>query len=147
MSGAEAVGGKLPAGYKTPSVRLAEVADASRILNVTVAEAGRLLREWLEARGESKYRLAQVLPRLWQRPVRAWADAKELPAPLRAALDAEWPLGALIRESFGHVDLVVSPAIGGIIPGYETARALGCKALFVEREDGEFQLRRSFERL
>lgn len=54
-------------------------------------------------------------------------------------------LGALIRERFGQVDIVVSPAIGGIIPGYETARALGCKALFVEREDGEFQLRRSFE--
>ncbi|MDT9151170.1 phosphoribosyltransferase family protein, partial [Escherichia coli] len=45
----------------------------------------------------------------------------------------------------GEVDLVVSPAIGGIIPGYETARALGCKAVFVEREDGEFQLRRGFE--
>lgn len=54
-------------------------------------------------------------------------------------------LGALIRESFGRVDMVVSPAIGGIIPGYETARALGCKAVFVEREDGEFQLRRGFE--
>ncbi len=58
-------------------------------------------------------------------------------------------LGTLIRESFGQVDLVVSPAIGGIIPGYETARALGCKALFVERpndknEEGEFQLRRGF---
>ena len=53
-------------------------------------------------------------------------------------------LGELIRESFGQVDLVVSPAIGGIIPGYETARALGCKAVFVERENGEFQLRRSF---
>lgn len=54
-------------------------------------------------------------------------------------------LGKLIRETFGEVDIVVSPAIGGIIPGYETARALGCKAVFVEREDGEFQLRRSFE--
>ena len=54
-------------------------------------------------------------------------------------------LGQAIRESFGEVDLVVSPAIGGIIPGYETARALGCKAVFVEREDGEFQLRRGFE--
>ncbi len=54
-------------------------------------------------------------------------------------------LGALIRDSFGQVDIVVSPAIGGIIPGYETARALGCKAVFVEREDGEFQLRRGFE--
>ncbi len=54
-------------------------------------------------------------------------------------------LGALIRETFGQVDIIVSPAIGGIVPGYETARALGCKAIFVEREDGEFQLRRGFE--
>ena len=54
-------------------------------------------------------------------------------------------LARLIRDAFGEVDLVVSPAIGGIIPGYETARALGCKALFVERENGEFQLRRGFE--
>jgi len=54
-------------------------------------------------------------------------------------------LAGVIRAAFGAVDIVVSPAIGGIIPGYETARALGCKAVFVEREDGEFQLRRSFE--
>ena len=55
------------------------------------------------------------------------------------------PLAELIRREFGEVDMVVSPAIGGIVPGYETARALGCKAIFVEREDGEFQLRRGFE--
>jgi orotate phosphoribosyltransferase len=54
-------------------------------------------------------------------------------------------LATLIRDTFGNIDIVVSPAIGGIIPGYETARALGCKAVFVEREDGEFQLRRGFE--
>ena len=54
-------------------------------------------------------------------------------------------LGELIRNTFGKVDMVVSPAIGGIIPGYETARALGCKAVFVEREEGRFQLRRGFE--
>jgi orotate phosphoribosyltransferase len=48
------------------------------------------------------------------------------------------------RDRFGEVDLVVSPAMGGIIPGYETARALGCPAVFVEREEGEFQLRRGF---
>jgi orotate phosphoribosyltransferase len=53
-------------------------------------------------------------------------------------------LAARIRERFGAVDLVVSPAIGGIIPGYETARALGCRAVFVEREGGAFQLRRGF---
>lgn len=54
-------------------------------------------------------------------------------------------LAARIREQFGDVDVIVSPAMGGVIPGYETARALGCRAIFVEREDGEFRLRRNFE--
>jgi orotate phosphoribosyltransferase len=54
-------------------------------------------------------------------------------------------LAQAITDRFGAVDLVVSPAVGGIIPGYETARALGCRAVFVEREDGEFRLRRGFE--
>lgn len=53
-------------------------------------------------------------------------------------------LAEKIRDAFGSIDLVVSPAMGGIIPGYETARALGCPAVFVEREDGEFRLRRGF---
>ena len=53
-------------------------------------------------------------------------------------------LAEKIRARFGEVDLVVSPAMGGIIPGYETARALGCPAVFVEREEGEFRLRRGF---
>ena len=41
-------------------------------------------------------------------------------------------LALLIRERFGAVDLIVSPAMGGVIPGYETARALGCRAVFVD---------------
>ncbi len=53
-------------------------------------------------------------------------------------------LAEAIRERFGKVDLIVSPAMGGVIPGYETARALGCPAVFVEREEGEFRLRRGF---
>jgi orotate phosphoribosyltransferase len=53
-------------------------------------------------------------------------------------------LAEKIRDRFGQVDLIVSPALGGIIPGYETARALGCPAVFVEREEGEFRLRRGF---
>ena len=53
-------------------------------------------------------------------------------------------LAEKIRERFGEIDLIVSPAMGGIIPGYETARALGCPAVFVEREEGEFRLRRGF---
>ena len=53
-------------------------------------------------------------------------------------------LAQLIRERFGAIDLVVSPAVGGIVPGYETARHLSAKAIFVEREGGVFALRRGF---
>src|ERR687890_1540044 len=53
-------------------------------------------------------------------------------------------LAEKIREAFGPVDYVVSPAVGGIVPGYETARHLGAKAIFVERENGVFALRRGF---
>ncbi|MGE3143632.1 MAG: orotate phosphoribosyltransferase [Hyphomonadaceae bacterium] len=48
------------------------------------------------------------------------------------------------RTAFGAIDVVVSPAVGAIIPGYEVARALGAKAMFVEREEGQFRLRRGF---
>ncbi len=54
-------------------------------------------------------------------------------------------LAEKITERFGRIDLVVSPAVGGIVPGYETARQLGAKAIFVEREEGRFKLRRGFE--
>jgi orotate phosphoribosyltransferase len=46
---------------------------------------------------------------------------------------------------FGDVSKVVSPAVGGIIPGYETARHLRLPAIYTERVDGVFQLRRGFE--
>lgn len=49
------------------------------------------------------------------------------------------------QAAFGRIDVVVSPAVGGIVPGYETARWLGARAIFVERVEGEFQLRRGFE--
>src|SRR5271165_6263762 len=48
------------------------------------------------------------------------------------------------RERFGPIDVVASPAVGGIVPGYETARWLKARAIFVEREDGAFRLRRGF---
>jgi len=53
-------------------------------------------------------------------------------------------LAEKIRHCYGTIDLVVSPAVGGIVPGYETARHLGAKAIFVERENGVFALRRGF---
>lgn len=54
-------------------------------------------------------------------------------------------LAEKIEAAFGGVDYVVSPAVGGIVPGYETARHLEAKAIFVEREDGQFRLRRGFQ--
>ncbi len=50
-----------------------------------------------------------------------------------------------ITARVGQVDVVVSPAVGGIIPGYETARWLKVEALYVEREAGQFKLRRGFQ--
>ena len=51
----------------------------------------------------------------------------------------------LRAEGYGNVSQVVSPAVGGIIPGYETARHLGVPAIYTERVDGKFQVRRGFE--
>ena len=53
-------------------------------------------------------------------------------------------LAARITEEVGPVDLCISPAVGGIIPGYETARHLGVPSMYVEREGGAFKLRRAF---
>jgi orotate phosphoribosyltransferase len=44
-----------------------------------------------------------------------------------------------------HIDLVCSPAMGGVVVGYELARQLGVPSLFTERVEGKFQLRRGFE--
>lgn len=49
-----------------------------------------------------------------------------------------------IRALAPEADLVISPAVGGIIPGYETARQLGVSSFYVEREGGAFKLRRGF---
>src|ERR1041385_6644621 len=51
--------------------------------------------EWLARRGEPTYRASQIVPRLWQRPVRSWDQASDLPAELRGALEAEFPLPRL----------------------------------------------------
>jgi orotate phosphoribosyltransferase len=53
-------------------------------------------------------------------------------------------LAAKIRAVAPDIDVVISPAVGGIIPGYETGRQLGVPSLYVEREAGQFKLRRGF---
>ena len=54
--------------------------------------------------------------------------------------------GRAISEMFSRapIQLVASPAIGGIIIGHEVARALGARFIWTEREAGEMTLRRGF---
>jgi orotate phosphoribosyltransferase len=70
--------------------------------------------------------------------------ARVLMNPARAARIAEAVVAGLPAEVRKAVDLVVSPAMGGIIIGHEVGRALGKDALFLERPDGVFHLRRGF---
>lgn len=52
---------------------------------------------------------------------------------------------ALAEKLAGEkIDMVVSPAVGGILMGYEVARQLGVPNIFAERENGEMTLRRGF---
>jgi orotate phosphoribosyltransferase len=52
-----------------------------------------------------------------------------------------------IANHFRHenIDVVISPAIGGIVAGQEVARLLGCRAIFAERQNNTMALRRGFE--
>ena len=73
------------------------------------------------------------------------------PRYLQCALVLQYPehaefVGRELAEKFSddRVDAVVAPAIGGIIVAHETARAIGVRALFTEREAGVMTLRRGF---
>ena len=70
--------------------------------------------------------------------------ARVLMNPARAARLAEAVVAAIPAQVLEAVDIVVSPAMGGIIIGHEVGRALGKDALFLERPDGVFHLRRGF---
>jgi orotate phosphoribosyltransferase len=70
--------------------------------------------------------------------------ARVLMNPARGARLAE-ALAATIPDAIrARIAAVVSPAMGGVIAGQEMARALGVDAMFLERPDGVFELRRGF---
>ena len=50
-----------------------------------------------------------------------------------------------ITNEFKEIDLILSPAMGGIIIGYEIGRLLNKETIFSERVDGKFNLRRDFK--
>ena len=53
-------------------------------------------------------------------------------------------LSEKIKKEFKEFDLILSPAMGGIIVGYEIGRILNKETIFSERVNGEFKLRRHF---
>ena len=71
-------------------------------------------------------------------------SAKVLEDPKRAELLAD-TLARIIKEAGIEVETVCAPALGGVIAGYELARALGVRSIFVERKGGVMELRRGFE--
>jgi orotate phosphoribosyltransferase len=70
--------------------------------------------------------------------------ARVLMDPARASRLASALVHTLPRDIRSAIEVVVSPAMGGVIAGHEMARALGVEAIFVERPSGTFELRRGF---
>lgn len=71
-------------------------------------------------------------------------SAKVLEDTKRAALLAK-ALAEQIRNSGIQIETVCAPALGGVLAGYELARALEVRSIFVERKEGQMELRRGFE--
>src|SRR5213083_3601075 len=69
------------------------------LLSLTPDAARGALAAWLAARAEPGYRLTQILPRLWQRPIGSWEEATDLPAALRAQLADAFPLARLTCDA------------------------------------------------
>ena len=70
--------------------------------------------------------------------------ARVLMDPRRGARLADALVALLPTEVRSSIDVVVSPAMGGVIAGHEMGRALGVPAMFLERPTGTFELRRGF---
>jgi orotate phosphoribosyltransferase len=68
--------------------------------------------------------------------------AKVLQYPQHAETLGKW---IAARWNERDIDVVISPALGGIVIGQEVARALGVRGLFGERDQGRMTLRRGFE--
>ena len=54
-------------------------------------------------------------------------------------------LHSWMQETGQKIDAIVAPAMGGVVVGYDMGRQLGIDAMFCERVEGEFALRRGFE--
>ena len=54
-------------------------------------------------------------------------------------------LAIKIKSKLNNIDLILSPAMGGIVVGYEIGKILGIETIFSERVNGDFELRRDFK--
>ena len=70
--------------------------------------------------------------------------AQLMSKPSQAALICQ-SLAKKIKSEFKNIDLILSPAMGGIIVGYEIGKLMDIETIFSERVNGEFQLRRDFK--
>lgn len=70
--------------------------------------------------------------------------ARVLMDPARAARLAEALAAKIPEDVKAQIDVVIAPAMGGLICGHELARAMGKLSMFVERPSGSFELRRGF---
>lgn len=70
--------------------------------------------------------------------------ARVLMSPARAERLAQALAAKIPAEVKARITAVIAPAMGGLICGYELARALGVDSMFVERPTGTFELRRGF---
>ena len=70
--------------------------------------------------------------------------AKLLSHPEKAEIICK-SLSEKIKERFNNINIILSPAIGGIVVGYEIGRQLGIQTIFAERLDGKLNLRRGFK--
>ena len=71
-------------------------------------------------------------------------SAKVLEEPKRAERICN-ALAEMIQKSGIQIDTVCAPALGGVLAGYELARSLGVRSIFVEKKEGGMELRRGFE--
>ena len=70
--------------------------------------------------------------------------AQLMSKPSQAALICQ-SLAKKIKSELKNIDLILSPAMGGIVVGYEIGRLMGIETIFSERVNGNFQLRRDFK--
>jgi 23S rRNA (adenine2503-C2)-methyltransferase len=68
------------------------------ILDLPPTAAREKLTGWAKAQGLPAYRVNQIVPRLWQRPIASWAEASDLPVALREALERDFPLPRLALD-------------------------------------------------